>query len=95
MSPMAQFIAGVVFAALCLLFLVMAFRMKGTPNAMQQDIVNFICALCAGAAGGFFTGTAVLSYNWAGSPGNALAFQGTAGVALFALVFLLMRSRTR
>lgn len=93
MSPTAQFIAGVFFTVACILFLVMAFRMKGTPNRMQMDIVNFICALCAGAAGGFFTGAAVISYNWAGSPGNTLAFQGTAGVALFALVFLVMRAR--
>ena len=42
----------------------MAFRHKGQPNDMQRDITTFICALCAGAAGAFFTGTALLSYQW-------------------------------
>lgn len=93
MPPTYQFFAGVFFAALCVVFLVMAFRKKSDPNAMQQDIVHFICALCAGAAGAFITGSALLSANYTYSQGNTLAFQGSAGVALFALVFLVMRKR--
>ena len=92
-SNSAQFSAGVVFALATLGILVMAFKHKGTLQTMHYDIVHFMCAFCAGAAGAFFTGSALLSVDSQVTPGTRLVFQGTAGVALFTLVFLVFRFR--
>lgn len=93
MTTLHQFIAGVFFTAVCLFFLWNALKLPGDIAGAKRDIVNFVCALCAGAAGGFFTGAALLSANLELSPNNTVLFQGSAGVALFALVFLLLPKR--
>ena len=94
MTPLLQFIAGVAFTLATLWFLHDAFKRKDFQD-LHYDIIHFVCSLCAGAAGAFFTGSALLSFSANLSPGGTLAFQATAGVALFALVFLIFRLRFR
>lgn len=94
MTPfaIAQFTAGVLFTAACMVFLWKCFdAMRHGATEGQLDIVHFVCSLCAGAAGAFFTGTALLSFETQLTGGGKLAFQGAAGVALFGLVFLVLR----
>lgn len=87
-----QFAAGCFFTVVALVFLYKAFS---TPilGPGQRDIIHFVCAFCAGAAGAFFTGSALLTLNADIGATGKLAFQGTAGVALFALVFVVFRFR--
>jgi hypothetical protein len=87
-----QFAVGCFFAAAGLLFLYHAFKVV-SPGPGQRDIIHFVCAFCAGASGAFFTGSALLSFKFDIGPTGKLAFQGTAGVSLFALVFLIFRLR--
>lgn len=94
MPPAYQFFAGVFFTLISLGILLIALRMRQLEPA-QRDIIHFVCAFCAGAAGAFFTGTALFSLDLALSPGGRLFFQGTAGVALFAFVFAVFRFRYR
>lgn len=86
-----QFWAGVIFTAACLLFLWGAFNKQGPIQQMHYQIVHFVCALCAGAAGAFFTGAALLSIDTPIPGGGKFIFQGAAGVALFAFVFIIFR----
>ena len=86
-----QFFAGVFFTAVALAFLWKAF-FSGVPlQPLHYDIVHFVCSFCAGAAGAFFTGAAIVQANVDLSGGGKFVFQGTAGVALFALVFFIFR----
>jgi hypothetical protein len=93
MSSIAQYIAGVVFAGVALLFLWRAFTHPGAPNTLQTDIVHFVCAFCAGASGAFLAGGAILDANLEWAADSKFVVQGTAGVALFVLVFLVFRLR--
>jgi hypothetical protein len=87
-----QFAAGCLFTAAGLLFLYQAFKVT-THGPGQRDIIHFVCAFCAGAAGAFFTGSALLAFNVDIGTTGKLAFQGTAGIALFGLVFTIFRFR--
>jgi hypothetical protein len=77
-----QVAAGCVFTVAALVFLYKAFS---TPvlGPGQRDIIHFVCAFCAGAAGAFFTGAALLTLSADIGDTGKLAFQGTAGVAPF------------
>lgn len=86
-----QFLAGVIFAAVALAFLWKAFFTTVSLQPLHYDIIHFVCSFCAGAAGAFFTGAAILSADVPLGGGGKLAFQGSAGVALFALVFFVFR----
>ncbi len=86
-----QFFAGVFFALVAIAFLWAAFFSKVVHQPLHYDITHFICSFCAGAAGAFFTGAAILSADVPMGGSGKLVFQGTAGVALFALVFLIFR----
>lgn len=94
LQPLYQFFAGIFFAAVSLLFLWQAFKKKEYED-LHYDIVHFVCALCAGAAGAFFTGSALLWLEIALDAGGKFFFQATAGVALFAFVLLVFRWRFR
>jgi hypothetical protein len=94
MSAEYYFFAGVAFAGVALLFLWGAFR-RPDFHPGQHDIVHFVCAFCGGAAGAFFTGSALLSLEIPLAPTGQLAIQGTAGVALFIFVFFIFRWRFR
>lgn len=83
-----QFWAGVVFTVILVAFLWRAFSHKGPLARLHYIIIQFVCALCAGMAGASFTGVALFNMEYA-SEGGKLAFQGTAGVALFALTLVL------
>ena len=86
-----QFFAGVFFALVAVAFLWTAFFSDKVHQPLHYDIIHFICSFCAGAAGAFFTGAAILSADVPMGGSGKLVFQGTAGVALFALVFLIFR----
>ena len=85
------FFAGVAFALVAVAFLWRVFFSTLPETRIKRIIVVFMCAFCAGCAGGFFTGSALLDATVAMGPGSKLAFSGSAGIALFALVFLLLR----
>jgi hypothetical protein len=78
---------GVAFAAFLVLFLVIAFFRLGRISHGQWAILRFLCALCAGGSGAFLTGEAVFSLSGEVSAGISLAVSGTAGVALFLVVW--------
>jgi len=82
-----RLIAGVGFAAFLVIFLVIAFFWLKTINQGQWAILRFLCALCAGGAGAFLTGEAVFNLRGQLSPGTDFAVSGTAGVALFLVVW--------
>lgn len=78
---------GVAFAAAVVVFLMLAYF--GPPmDAGRHAIVRFLCALCAGCAGGFLTGSALLEYAQELPNNGRIAFTGVAGCALFGLVLL-------
>src|SRR5438034_10702843 len=82
-----QFLAGLVFVAILVLFLMVAFFKAGTLSDGQQKILRFFCSLCAGFAGALITGEALFRLTTdIGRAGN-LAVSGTAGAALFFAVW--------
>ena len=87
----ATFVVGVGFAGGLLYFLNQAFFSELPDTERRRTIVSFMCAVCAGSCGAFFTGTALLSADVHLANGLKLTFSGSAGIALFALVFLLLR----
>jgi hypothetical protein len=85
MTP--QIWIGVVFAGAVVLFLMLAY-FGPAMDAGRHAIIRFLCALCAGCAGGFLTGSALLEYAQNLPNGGKIAFTGVAGCGLFGLVLL-------
>jgi hypothetical protein len=85
MTP--QIWIGVGFAAAVVLFLMLAYY-GPAMDAGRHAIIRFMCALCAGCAGGFITGSALFEYAQNFPNGGKIAFTGAAGCALFGLVLL-------
>lgn len=77
---------GTGFAAVLVLFLMIAYFNSSKLEQGQWAILRFLCALCAGAAGGFLTGEAVFKLTGKLEAGE-VAISGTAGVALFFAVW--------
>lgn len=72
----------IAFGFLALLVLFLMYSVIRPPKDASHPTVKFLTALCAGFAGGFFTGEALISINGiAGS--TKFAISGTAGMALF------------
>jgi drug/metabolite transporter (DMT)-like permease len=71
------------FTGALIIFLMISFFIKDTSSDTQYNTLRFLTSLCAGFAGGFFTGEALfrLEQNWPGGP--KFAISGTAGCALF------------
>src|SRR5438309_10791029 len=83
MLQSSQFLAGLVFVAILVLFLMIAFFRAGKLTDGQNKILRFLCSLCAGFAGALFTGEALFRLTTdVGRTGN-LVISGTAGAALF------------
>jgi hypothetical protein len=77
---------GFGFLAVCLLFLMVAFFVFPQLSRDRRGTVQFISSLCAGFAGTFLTGSAIFQAEWT-STGGKVVVSGTAGCALFMIVF--------
>jgi hypothetical protein len=70
------------------MFLMIAFFVRDRSSANQHKILRFLTSLCSGFAGGFFTGDALFKFEQQLSSGAKLGVSGTAGFALFFLIWL-------
>jgi len=86
MTPQLWIALG--FVAALVAFLMIAYFTKDTSTINQQRILRFLTALCAGFGGGFFTGDALVRLQQQLSNGATLGISGTAGFALFFVVWL-------
>ena len=87
MSPMTalQYV-GLGFAAVLVIFLIIAYFARENVNSNQFVILRFLCSLCGGFASGLMTGSALFDLNQRWSAGT-LTVSGTAGFALFFVVW--------
>lgn len=85
MSP--QLWVGLGFTAALVAFLMITFFIRDTSSPNQFVTLRFLTALCAGFAGGFFTGDALFRIEQQMDNGVKLALSGTAGCALFFAVW--------
>lgn len=76
----------IAFGFLALLVLFLMYSVIRPPENANHATVKFLTALCAGFAGGFFTGEALLSINGMAG-GTKFGISGTAGMALFFAVW--------
>jgi hypothetical protein len=82
------------FAAVLVVFLMVVALIPDDPRHYNRDnILRFFMSLCAGFAGGFFTGDALFRYNQSISGGGKLFVSGTAGCALFFTIWFTTRKR--
>jgi hypothetical protein len=75
------------FLAFLVIFLMITVLIKDKLSPTQVNTLRFLTSLCAGFAGGFFTGDALFKVEGALSNGAKFAISGTAGFALFLLVW--------
>lgn len=85
MTP--QLWIGLLFSAFLVGFLIVAFFRRPNVTHSQHTTLRFFSSLCAGFAAWFLTGAALIELVKVLSSGGKLAFTGTAGFALFALVW--------
>ena len=78
---------GFAFAALLIGFFIFAFFKAKTLTPDQRTILRFLSALCAGFAGALITGDALFKMEGS-TPSTKYAISGTAGAALFFVVWL-------
>ena len=76
------FVAGLV------VFLMITYFKRDTSSANQHKTLRFLTSLCSGFAGGFFTGDALFRLEQQLSNGEKLGVSGTAGFALFFMVWV-------
>jgi hypothetical protein len=74
------------FLLLLVLFLMVAFFVFDTLSSDRRGNLRFLSSLCAGFAGGFLTGSALFQAEWSNT-GGKIGVSGTAGFALFMIVF--------
>jgi hypothetical protein len=82
------------FTAALVVFLMITFFVKDTSSPTQYKTLRFLTSLCAGFAGGFFTGDALFRLEQQMTGGVKLAISGTAGCALFFTVWFTYGKRT-
>lgn len=90
----AQLWAAVGFTLLLVVFLMVTFFIKDTSSDTQFKTLKFLTSLCGGIAGTFFVGEALFSYAKDLDDGAKLTLSGTAGFAVFFLVWLTYGKRT-
>ncbi|MBT1699351.1 hypothetical protein KK083_20815 [Fulvivirgaceae bacterium PWU4] len=78
---------GFAFLALLLLVLIAFLFIPDKLSSTQKDILHFFMSICAGFAGGFITGDVLFQLDAKLSDGFKFGISGTAGVALFLVVF--------
>lgn len=88
--PRYMFVAGLVFAALLILFFMIAFFRGRNLSSGQLQILRFLGALCTGFSAGLFTGTATFQAQGVFA-GLTILASGTAGCAGFMLVWFTWR----
>jgi hypothetical protein len=91
MTP--QMWIGLAFAAGLVVFLIVAFFAKDRLSEHQVYILRFLSALCAAFAGALITGDALFRVEGELSQKTKIFVQGTAGFALFFVVWLSLRQR--
>jgi hypothetical protein len=75
------------FAALLIVFLIIAYFVGQRLEPQQWQILRFLCALTAAFAGWFISGAVVVEYAQELAGGGRLTAQGSAGMGLFLLVW--------
>lgn len=91
MTP--QLWIGLGFTAALVIFLMITYFVKDTSSPGQYNTLRFLTALCAGFAGGFFTGEALFRLDQQMADGARLAISGTAGTALFFTIWFTYGTR--
>lgn len=84
MTP--QLWIGFGFLTALVLFLIASFFFAPKLTEDQRRTMKFLTALCAGVAGGFLSGASVFEGTWT-TPTSKIALSGTAGFALFFVVW--------
>jgi hypothetical protein len=84
MTP--QLWIGFGFLTALVIFLIVSFFFAPKLTDDQRRTMKFLTALCAGVAGGFFSGASVFEGTWT-TPTSKIALSGTAGFALFFVVW--------
>ena len=79
---------GLGFVALLVIFFIIAFFTRENLSPSQLQIMRFLTSLCAGFAGALITGEALVQGKVPIGTGGSLAISGTAGFALFFLIWL-------
>lgn len=77
---------GFGFLALLIIFVIGSFFLTPKLTADQRGTLKFLSSMCAGFAGGFLTGGALFEMRKA-TGGTTLTVSGTAGFALFLVVW--------
>jgi hypothetical protein len=83
---------GVGFTSFLIVFLMIAFFKGGELTIQQAQILRFFSALCAGFAGAAFVGEATVTVNQTIGQGGKLVATGTAGFALFFIVWFTFKA---
>jgi hypothetical protein len=83
----AQLWIGFGFLTGLVIFLMLSFFLSPQLTNDQRATLKFLTALCAGLAGGFITGGSLFEGSWT-TPSSKIALSGTAGFALFFLVWM-------
>ncbi|WP_445402026.1 hypothetical protein [Zobellella sp. An-6] len=86
MTPQLWIAVG--FTALLIVFLMITFFIKDTSSATQYKTLRFLTSFCGGVAGIFFAGEALISYSKGMADGTKLTLSGTAGFAVFFILWL-------
>ena len=84
MTP--QLWIGFGFLVALVVFLIVSFFVTPKLTDDQRRTIKFLTALCAGVAGGFLSGASVFEGTWT-TPTSKIALSGTAGFALFFVVW--------
>lgn len=87
----AQLAIGTCFAAVLVLFLVVAYFKKVDLTHAQWLILRVLSALCAASAAVFLTGSAFFESTQSLADGGKVAISGTAGFALFLVIWFSTR----
>jgi hypothetical protein len=90
MTPLQQYQLwiGLGFAVLLVLFFIVAFFTKDQLSPGQLQILRFLASLCAGFSGALITGQALVQGDVPLGAAGKLVISGSAGFALFFLVWL-------
>lgn len=91
MTPQLWIAVG--FTTLLLVFLMITFFKKDTSSATQYKTLRFLTSFCGAIAGILFAGEALISYSKEIASGTKLTLSGTAGFAVFFLVWLTYGKR--
>lgn len=88
-----SFWVGVAFAIVLVGFLMVTFFGKREPSHSQYNTLRFLTALCGGCAAGFISGSALFNLNTKFGNGGTVAVSGTAGAALFFVIWFFYPKR--